>query len=82
MYLEANSQQMRENLRGYIDNMMATGDRVLITRHGKPVAAMVSPRDPEALETVQNNREMFAQNRHEAKMRKFRTMKEMLDRKE
>ncbi|WP_299844002.1 type II toxin-antitoxin system Phd/YefM family antitoxin [uncultured Roseovarius sp.] len=79
MYIEANSIRLRENLRSYLDHMLSTGDRVLITRHGKPVAALVSPKDLNALEKVENNREIFMQNRHDAKMREFRAMKEVLD---
>ena len=79
MYIEAKSDKLRANLRSYIDHVIATGDRVLITRHGKEIAALVSTKDFEALETVENNREIFLENRHDAKMQEFRVMKVALE---
>ena len=79
MYIEAKTNRLRKDLRAYLDHVMATGDRVLITRHGKEVAALVTARDFEALEKAQNNREALMEMRHEAKMREFRALKEGLD---
>ena len=79
MYIEAQSDKLRKNLRDYIDHVMATGDRVLITRHGKEMVALVSAKDFEALEQVAKNREMFLENRHDAKMQEFRAMKAALE---
>ena len=42
MYIEAKSNRLRKELRAYLDHVMATSDRVLITRHGKEVAALVT----------------------------------------
>ncbi len=75
MYIEVSALRLRDNMRTYIDHMIATGDRVMITRYGRPVAALVSPADLEALEKVENNREVFLQTRHEAQLEEFRTMK-------
>ena len=51
----------------------------MITRHGKPVAVLVSFRDLEALEKVANNGQCFLRARQEAHLREFRALKEGLD---
>ena len=79
MYAEITCLTLRDNLRDTVDRLMLTGERVMITRHGKPVAALVSPRDLEALEEVANNREVFLRSRQEAQLREFRALKEGLD---
>lgn len=79
MHIETNSIRLRDNLRSYLDQVLASGERVLITRHGKPVAALVSPRDLEALEKAENGREALLRARQEAQMREFQALKAGLD---
>ena len=79
MYAEITCLHLRDNLRQTVDRLMTTGERVMVTRHGKPVAALVSPRDLEALEEAANNRELFLRARQEAQLREFRALKEGLD---
>ena len=75
MYIEANSSELRDKLRAYLDHVAATGDRVLITRYNGEMAALVSVRDFELLEKVENGREEFLEHRHAQQMEEFRRMK-------
>ena len=79
MYTETTCQQLRDDLRRHLDQMMINGERILITRHGKPVAALVSPHDLRALETVENNRETLLRARQDAQLREFQDMKNALE---
>ncbi len=78
MYSETTCQNLRDDLRRHLDHMTASGSRLLITRHGKPVAALVSPHDLEALEKVDNTRETLLRARQDAQLREFQEMKEAL----
>ena len=49
MFIEAKTDRLRTNLRTYLDHVVTTGDRVVISRHGQEVAALVSLRDFKAL---------------------------------
>lgn len=78
MYIEELSSNVRNGLCAYMDHLKATGERVLITRYGQGIAALVSVEDLKALEWVEQNREEFLEARHHAKMREFRALKEGL----
>ena len=41
--------QVRENLKAIVDDVVATGDEYLITRHGKPLAVILGFEEYEAL---------------------------------
>lgn len=75
MYTEAKSNLVRENLRAYLDHVSATGDRVLITRHGAEIAALVSVRDFEALEKAGNTTEAFLRARQQQELREYRMIR-------
>jgi prevent-host-death family protein len=53
MHVQTNSRKLRENWRAFLDHVTATGDRLVVTRHGRPVAAMVSMGDLHSLETAE-----------------------------
>ena len=79
MYKETTCQNLRDDLRHHLDHVMASGRRLLVTRHGKPVAALVSPHELEALERVENTRETLLRARQDAQLREFQEMKEALE---
>ena len=79
MYIDANAAHLRHNLRAYLDHVAATGDRVLILRHGKELAALVPVSDFNALEKVSNSREDYLNARHESRMKEFRIMKAVME---
>ncbi len=78
MSTEANSREMRENWRGYLDHVATTGARVVITRHGQAVAALVGLRDLRALEEVEQGREAFLEARHQERMKGYRKMRRVM----
>jgi len=47
---EISSKQARESFGGKLSRLKFTGERVVILRHGKPIAALVSFADLAALE--------------------------------
>lgn len=75
MFVNANTRKIRANFRDYLDHVMATGDRVLIFRHGKEVAALVCREDFNALEEVSGRRERLMEQRHRETMERMRVMK-------
>lgn len=79
MHTETTCHHLRDDLRRHLDRMMINGERILITRHGKPVAALVSPHDLRALETVENNRETLLRARQDAQLSEFQEMKSALE---
>lgn len=79
MYTTVNAAKLRRSLRAYLDHVMITGDRVLIIRHGKDLAALVTVEDFDALEKVSNSREEFMEARHKSKMAEFRMLKEAME---
>ncbi|MDE2872378.1 MAG: type II toxin-antitoxin system Phd/YefM family antitoxin [Gemmatimonadota bacterium] len=43
-----------------LDRVVDRGERVVVERHGKPVAALVSPEDLELLEAIENRMDIEA----------------------
>ncbi|WP_120499320.1 type II toxin-antitoxin system Phd/YefM family antitoxin [Roseovarius sp. EL26] len=80
MSAEVNCQKLRNNWRGYLDHVASTGTRVVITRHGQAVAALVSLRDLRALEEVDQGREEFMEARHQERMKAYRRMRRVMER--
>jgi prevent-host-death family protein len=58
MHIQTTSRTLRENWGAYIDHIAATGDRVLVTRHGREQIALVPVADLRALEDAEQ-REFF-----------------------
>jgi len=56
MHVRITSRKLRENWRAFLDHMAATGDRLIVTRHGQPVAAIVSMGDVHSLEAEDEGR--------------------------
>jgi prevent-host-death family protein len=48
--------QARADLAELVNRVAYSGDRVVLTRHGKPLAALVSPSDLERLEDAERER--------------------------
>ncbi len=78
MYSEIPSDKFRSGFRAHLDHLHTTGERIVITRHGREIAALVSVKDLRALERVEANREEFIEARHHARMREYRALKEGL----
>jgi prevent-host-death family protein len=75
MFHNVNSRTLRTNFRAYLDHVMATGERVLINRHGREVAALVCREDFEALEEVTNRNADLMEHRHRDRMERLGIMK-------
>nr|WP_247651294.1 type II toxin-antitoxin system Phd/YefM family antitoxin [Roseovarius autotrophicus] len=73
--IDVNSRQFRSHLRAYLDHVMMTGDRVLIHRHGTPVAALVCKQDFEALEEVSKHEAVLFDHVQQQQRDRFRLMK-------
>jgi prevent-host-death family protein len=56
MHVRTSSRKLRENWRAFLDHVTATGDRLVVTRHGQPVAALVSMGDLQSLEAAEEGR--------------------------
>ena len=78
MFIECPLGRFRAELRPWLDHHLATADRLVLTRHGRPVAALVSIKDLDALEKVEKNREEFLEQRHAERMREYRMLKDGL----
>jgi prevent-host-death family protein len=48
--------QARSDLAELVNRVAYSGERVVLTRHGKPLAALVSPADLERLEQLEGER--------------------------
>ena len=79
MYIEVSSSRMRKNFSACLHHHLSTGDRILITRYGRGMAAMVSAKDLQALEQVENNREEFLEWQSERQLREFRGLKSAME---
>ena len=55
MFIRINSRKLRENWGAYLDHVMATGDRVMITRHGREQVALIPAGDLHRLEEVEDD---------------------------
>lgn len=75
MFIEVAIAKFRSHTGAYTDHHLSTGDRIVITRNGRPLYALVSLADFERLEKVDENREEFLEARHEERMREFRMLK-------
>ncbi|WP_417726787.1 type II toxin-antitoxin system Phd/YefM family antitoxin [Roseovarius sp.] len=75
MFITANTRKFREHFRSYLDHVMTTGERVLIYRHGKEVAALVCREDFNALEDAAGRNERLMEHRHQEAMERLRVMK-------
>ena len=53
MILDANITRFRDRLAAYVGHHLATGDRILISRSGKALFAVVSVEDLRRLETTE-----------------------------
>ena len=78
MFHNVNSREIRANFRAYLDHVMKTGDRVLIYRHGKEVAALVCREDFNALEEAAARSPWEMERRHREAMERMRVMKERM----
>lgn len=78
MFHNVNSREVRSNFRAYLDHVMATGNRVLIYRHGKEVAALVCREDFNALEEVAGRNERLMDHRHREAMERMRVMRRQM----
>ena len=76
MFIEIPVSKFRRNISAWLDHKMVTGDRIVLTRHGRELGAIVSMKDLRALEEVERNREEFLEQRHAARMREFRMLKD------
>lgn len=79
MYDEIGMQELRQNLSRILDHLAAGGPRLMITRNGKEVGALVSAHDLRALEQAASSRMAHHQKLHEAQLREIRWLKEGLD---
>jgi len=78
MVIEVSSDRLRSQLSAHVDHLLATGERLILTRHGRSVAALVQMKDLAALEAVEQNREVFLEQRHAERMREFRMLRDGL----
>lgn len=78
MVIEVSSDRLRSQLAAHVDHLLTTGERLILTRHGRSVAALVRMKDLEALESVEQNRELFLEQRHAERMREFRMLRDGL----
>lgn len=78
MVIEVSSDRLRSQLAAHVDHLLATGERLILMRHGRSVAALVRMKDLEALESVEQNRELFLEQRHAERMREFRMLRDGL----
>jgi prevent-host-death family protein len=74
MSRNVNSRELRSRFRAYLDHVMTTGERVLIYRHGREVAALVCREDFEALEEVTKRNADLMERRHRDKMERLGIM--------
>ena len=58
--------EARENFAELIDRAAASGERIVITRHGEPMAALLSLDDLELIEEVERRLEERARRRRSA----------------
>lgn len=56
MAFEVPVTQARSDLAELVNRVAYSGERVVLTRHGKPLAALVSPSDLERLEQAESER--------------------------
>lgn len=75
MFINASSRPFRANFRAYLDHVMTTGQRVLIFRHNKEVAALVCKEDFEALEAATNHNRQLREHRHREWEKRMEVMK-------
>ncbi len=56
--IEMSTSNLRENLSSVIDALRYSGDRVLVTQHGRPVAALIDVEDLALLEKIEDREDM------------------------
>ena len=78
MPIELPVSRFRTGFSTCLNHHLVTGERIVLTRHGHEVAALVSLKDLRALENVERAREDFLEQRHAERMREFRMLKEGL----
>ena len=76
MYRTLTSAQFRSHLSHCLTHVSITGGRLLLTRNGADVAAMVSVTDLDRLEEVDNHTEEMMEARHLRMMAQWRRLKE------
>ena len=79
MYQEISISMVRTKIRQVVDEYLDDGHRLMITRNGRPVAALVSPHDLKALEKADGSRMEFHEQMQLAQLREIRWLKEGLD---
>lgn len=72
MPIDTTTRQLRAHLRAYVDHVLQTGERVVITRHGEAVAALVPIRDMTALEKAEGTCEALLKARELEAYRRLR----------
>lgn len=75
MFIEVPIGKYRSQTGAITDHHLSTGDRIVITRNGRALYALVSMADLKRLEEVDTDREEFLEARHEDRMREFRMLK-------
>ncbi|MFK7939403.1 MAG: type II toxin-antitoxin system Phd/YefM family antitoxin [Roseovarius sp.] len=78
MYDTLSALQFRSQFSQCLTHVGYTGKRLLIVRHGRDAAALVTVQDLDALEEAQHNSEAFMKARHDAKMREWQLLKDGL----
>lgn len=56
--IKSNARQLRANLGEYLGKVRYGNERVTVTSHGKPVAAIVSMQDLELLERIEDEMDL------------------------
>ncbi len=72
---EVSSDRFRSHLRSYLDQVMASQKRLIITRHGQALAALVPVHEGRALWQVANNTAMYEEWRATYRLNEARTLR-------
>lgn len=61
--------KIRNNMADALNRVAYQGERITLTRHGKPIAALVSPDDLALLESLEDREDAIAARRALAQMK-------------
>ena len=72
---EISTHRLRANLRAHVEQVATSGARLLITRHGRAVAALVPAHEGRALWNVAHNDEVYSEWRVMQKLNRERDLR-------
>lgn len=78
MQADTTARHLRNHLRAWLDQVQHGGTRVIVTRNGRPVGALVPMRDLRALQQAEGTSEAMMQARHAQEQEGYRRMRDAL----